>query len=147
MADKTFEARLEDTQARWASYASFEETGSGPNGETGLIEFTPDDMLTGVGDIVLARKGMGTSYHLSVVLDDAAQGVTHVVRGQDLFETTKIHVLLQRLFGLPTPIYHHHRLIRDNQGKRLAKRDDARAIATYREAGLSPADIRAMVGL
>ena len=90
---------------------------------------------------------MGTSYHLSVVLDDAAQGVTHVVRGQDLFEATKIHVILQNLLGLPTPTYHHHKLIRDDTGKRLAKRDDARSIAKYREEGFTPLDIRKMVGL
>jgi glutamyl-Q tRNA(Asp) synthetase len=90
---------------------------------------------------------MGTSYHLAVVTDDAAQGVSHVVRGADLAEATIIHVVLQRLLGLPSPIYHHHRLIRDDQGKRLAKRDDARAIATYRAAGATPQDIRRMVGL
>jgi len=90
---------------------------------------------------------MGASYHLAVVLDDADQGITHVIRGADLAEATQIHVLLQNLLGLPTPAYHHHRLIRDAQGKRLAKRDDARAIATYRAAGASPQDIRAMVGL
>ena len=87
------------------------------------------------------------SYHLSVVLDDAAQNITHVVRGQDLFEATQIHVLLQALLDLPTPRYHHHKLIRDDAGKRLAKRDDARAIAKYRADGLAPADIRALVGL
>lgn len=90
---------------------------------------------------------MGTSYHLSVVLDDATQGISEVTRGADLFEATQIHVLLQRLLNLPTPRYHHHRLIRDDQGKRLAKRDDARAIATYRAEGASPQDIRQMVGL
>ena len=100
-----------------------------------------------IGDIVLARQGMGSSYHLAVVLDDAAQGVSHVVRGEDLFEATRIHVLLQRLLGLSTPTYHHHRLIRDDQGKRLAKRDDARALSKYRAEGASPADIRRMVGL
>lgn len=104
-------------------------------------------LVTDVGDIVLARRDMGTSYHLSVVLDDAAQDITQVIRGADLFEATQIHVLLQRLLGLPTPVYHHHRLIRDAAGKRLAKRDDARAIATYRKDGLSPRDIRDMVGL
>jgi glutamyl-Q tRNA(Asp) synthetase len=88
---------------------------------------------------------MGTSYHLSVVLDDAAQQITEVVRGADLFEATFIHVLLQRLLDLPTPAYHHHRLIRDDRGKRLAKRDDARAISLYREEGLRPEDIREMV--
>ena len=90
---------------------------------------------------------MGTSYHLAVVLDDAAQGITHVVRGEDLFAATKIHVILQHLLGLPTPLYHHHRLIRDDQGRRLAKRDDARALSKYRADGRSPRDIRQMVGL
>ena len=75
------------------------------------------------------------------------RGITHVTRGEDLFEATKIHVVLQRLLGLPTPVYHHHRLIRDDAGKRLAKRDDARAIRKYREDGASPADIRRLVGL
>lgn len=91
--------------------------------------------LQDIGDIVLSRRDFGTSYHLSVVLDDASQGVTHVVRGADLFAATAIHVLLQRLLGLPTPIYHHHDLVRDTAGKRLAKRDDARSIASYRAAG------------
>ncbi|OJY27260.1 MAG: tRNA glutamyl-Q(34) synthetase GluQRS [Rhodobacterales bacterium 65-51] len=104
-------------------------------------------MIAGVGDIVLARRDMGTSYHLSVVLDDAAQGVTHVTRGEDLFEATAIHVLLQRLLDLPTPVYHHHRLIRDAAGKRLAKRDDARALSKYRAEGATPQDIRALIGL
>ena len=126
---------------------SFTETGRGPQGETGLIEFTPLEAVRSIGDVVLARRDMGTSYHLSVVLDDAAQGITHVTRGADLFEATKIHVILQRLLGLPTPTYHHHRLIRDDQGKRLAKRDDARAIATWRAGGATPQDIRRLIGL
>ncbi|MDM8167752.1 tRNA glutamyl-Q(34) synthetase GluQRS [Roseovarius sp.] len=124
---------------------AFTETGAGPEGETGHIE--PADMITSVGDVALARPGMGASYHLSIVCDDAEQQITHVIRGQDLFSATQIHVLLQRLLDLPTPVYHHHRLIRDDTGKRLAKRDDARAIATYRDEGKTPADIRAMVGL
>lgn len=99
-----------------------------------------------IGDIVLARRGMGTSYHLSVVVDDAAQGITHVVRGRDLAEATPIHVILQRLLGLPQPVYHHHRLIRDDLGLRLAKRDDARSLAAYRADGASPSDIRRLVG-
>lgn len=126
---------------------SFVETGSGPNGETGLVEFSAQSVVDQIGDIVLARRDMGTSYHLSVVLDDAAQNITHVIRGQDLFEATKIHVVLQRLLGLPTPVYHHHQLIRDEDGKRLAKRDDARAIALYRSEGKTPEDIRTLVGL
>ncbi len=145
--------RLDMAQAVTAShgfrerYDHFTETGAGPDGQTGLVEFTPDEMTQGVGDVVLARRDMGTSYHLSVVVDDAAQGVTHVVRGQDLFEATRIHVLLQRLLALPTPVFHHHRLIRDASGKRLAKRDDARAIRKYRQDGATPDDIRRMVGL
>lgn len=113
----------------------------------GSVIVTKENLLNGVGDIVLARRDMGTSYHLSVVLDDAAQGITDVMRGADLFEATAIHVVLQALLGLPTPSYHHHQLIRDDAGKRLAKRDDARAISLYRAQGMSPADIRTMVGL
>ena len=136
-------ARIVDARGGLA----FTETGAGPEGETGGVVNSAAQMVTGVGDIVLARRDMGTSYHLSVAIDDAGQGITHVLRGQDLFGATPIHVLLQRLLGLPTPIYHHHRLIRDEAGKRLAKRDDARAIRTYRTDGASPADIRSMVGL
>lgn len=125
----------------------FAESGAGPAGETGAIALAASALPASLGDIVLARREMGTSYHLAVVLDDAAQGVDLVVRGQDLFEATAIHVVLQRLLGLPVPDYHHHRLIRDEAGKRLAKRDDARAIAKYRAEGASPEDIRRMVGL
>jgi glutamyl-Q tRNA(Asp) synthetase len=100
-----------------------------------------------IGDVVLCRRDMGTSYHLSVVLDDALQGITDVVRGEDLFDATVIHVVLQHLLELPVPRYHHHRLIRDTAGKRLAKRDDARALSTYRAQGATPEDIRKMVGL
>lgn len=107
----------------------------------------PKLLQTTVGDVVLCRKDMGTSYHLSVVVDDAAQGVSDVVRGQDLEDATRIHVLLQTLLGLPTPTYHHHRLIRDDAGKRLAKRDDARALSKYRTEGATPSDIRRLVGL
>lgn len=125
----------------------FEECGNGASSPKGRIGFTPEDVANEIGDVVLARRDMGTSYHLSVVLDDAEQGVSDVVRGEDLFEATRIHVVLQRLLGLPTPRYHHHRLIRDDAGKRLAKRDDARALAKYRAEGASPADIRRLVGL
>lgn len=98
------------------------------------------------GDFVLSRRGMGTSYHLAVTVDDAEQGITEVTRGDDLFAATYLHVLLQALLGLPTPAYHHHTLIRDAAGKRLAKRDDARAIRRYRAEGMTPDDIRRMVG-
>ncbi|ACM00799.1 tRNA glutamyl-Q(34) synthetase GluQRS [Cereibacter sphaeroides] len=106
----------------------------------------PQNLARSVGDVMLARRGFGTSYHLAVVVDDAAQGVTEVVRGADLFEATAIHVLLQRLLGLPVPDFHHHRLIRDAAGKRLAKRDDSKALAKYRAEGMSPAEVRALVG-
>lgn len=100
-----------------------------------------------IGDVILSRRGMGTSYHLAVVVDDAAQGVTLVTRGRDLLQATFIHVLLQRLLDLPAPAYLHHRLIRDAAGQRLAKRDDARAIRQYRDQGATPADIRRLTGL
>ncbi len=104
-------------------------------------------MIAGTGDIVLARRDIGTSYALAVTVDDAAQRVTEVVRGEDLFDATPVQVLLRRLLGLPVPLFHHHALIRDAAGRRLAKRDDARALATLRAEGATPADIRAMVGL
>lgn len=107
-----------------------------------------DRALRQIGDVVLSRKGEDiVAYFLVSAFDDADQGVTHVIRGEDLFDFTPIQVILQRLFDLPTPLYHHHRLIRDDQGKRLAKRDDARAISKYRAEGATPADIRRMVGL
>lgn len=122
---------------------SFDDSGE----RAGSHGYTPDFMIENIGDIVLARRDIGTSYHLSVVVDDAAQHISEVVRGADLFEATPIHVLLQHLLGLPTPRYHHHRLIRDASGKRLAKRDDARALAKYRAEGVTPQQIRAMIGL
>ncbi len=123
---------------------AFTETGPAHAGRHHLAAAA---LVDGIGDVVLARRDMAAAYHLAVVLDDAATGVTHVIRGEDLFEATRIHVLLQSLLDLPTPIYHHHALIRDDQGKRLAKRDDARAIAKYRAEGASPQDIRSLVGL
>ncbi|NBB97135.1 MAG: tRNA glutamyl-Q(34) synthetase GluQRS [Alphaproteobacteria bacterium] len=113
----------------------------------GVHWLDPDWMIARVGDVVLSRRDMGTSYHLSVVLDDAAQGITEVTRGMDLFDATAIHVLLQALLELPAPRYWHHDLVRDDNGKRLAKRDDARALATLRADGATPADIRASLGL
>lgn len=121
----------------------FQEMEFAPGGKS----ITASEMISSVGDAVLVRRGMAASYHLSIVIDDADQGITDVIRGQDLFEATKIHVVLQALLGLPVPLYHHHPLIRDAAGKRLAKRDDARAIATYRAEGATPADIRRRVGL
>ena len=135
--------RLDLTRAvNRARDIAFTETGPS---RPGRHQIGPLEMLSGVGDVVLARRDMGTSYHLSVVVDDAHQGVTHVTRGEDLFDATEIHVLLQHLLGLPTPTYHHHLLIRDDTGKRLAKRDDARALSRYRAEGATPADIRRLL--
>ncbi|WP_420567216.1 tRNA glutamyl-Q(34) synthetase GluQRS [Thalassovita sp.] len=126
---------------------SFLEMGEVTNDTPKTVRFQLEDLKTQVGDFIVSRREFLGSYHLSVVLDDAAQGITHVIRGRDIFDATKIHVLLQQLLGLPTPTYLHHRLIRDEAGKRLAKRDDARAISKFRADGATPADIRRMVGL
>jgi glutamyl-Q tRNA(Asp) synthetase len=119
------------------------ETGHGPAGETATVVARPQDW----GDVVLARKETPTSYHLSVVVDDAVQGVTHVVRGRDLFWSTSIHRLLQALLGLPAPRWHHHRLILGPDGRKLAKSTRSTALRELRARGLTPADIRRMVGL
>lgn len=98
-----------------------------------------------LGDVVLARKDIATSYHLAVTVDDAAQNITVITRGADLFASTHIHRLLQALLDLPVPVWRHHRLICDEHGNRLAKRDDARSIRSYRDQGMTPADVRRMV--
>ena len=132
-----------DMAAAATAPVTYTETGNAPGPKTK----TPEALISQIGDVVLARRDYPTSYHLAVVVDDAHQSVTHVTRGEDLAEATPIHALLQTRLGLPTPRYHHHRLIRDEAGKRLAKRDDARALSRYRAEGASPADIRAMIGL
>lgn len=115
--------------------------------QTGTRRLNADQLIQSVGDIVLARKEVGTAaYHLSVVLDDAAQGVTEAVRGADLIEATQIHRLLQALLDLPEIAYHHHALIRDEDGIRLAKRSDAKAISKYRDEGMSPEDVKELIG-
>ena len=139
--------RLDMRRAVRAQGYDFSETGAGPEGQSGRISVHSDTLIHTIGDVVVSRRDMGTSYHLSVVIDDAAQQITHVTRGADLFDATRIHVVLQALLDLPTPVYHHHRLIRDMDGKRLAKRDDARALSTYRARGLGPDDIRHMLGI
>jgi glutamyl-Q tRNA(Asp) synthetase len=124
---------------------AFTETGPAHAGRHRLSDET---VLAQIGDIVLSRKGEDiVAYFLASAFDDADQEITHVIRGEDLFDFTAVQVVLQHLFGLPTPVYHHHHLIRDDQGKRLAKRDDARALSRYRAEGASPQDIRRMVGL
>jgi glutamyl-Q tRNA(Asp) synthetase len=122
---------------------AWEETGAGPAGETGTVPADP----AAWGDVVLARKDTPTSYHLAVVVDDAAQGVTDVVRGRDLFPSTGVHRLLQALLGLPAPRYHHHRLILGADGKKLSKSTAATGLRDLRAQGVTPADIRRLVGL
>jgi glutamyl-Q tRNA(Asp) synthetase len=119
----------------------WQESGAGPAGETGTVAAEPARW----GDIVLARKETPTSYHLAVVIDDARQGVTHVVRGRDLFWSTSLHRLLQALLDLPWPTYHHHRLVLDADGRKLSKSTQATALRMLRVAGATAADIRAMV--
>jgi glutamyl-Q tRNA(Asp) synthetase len=119
------------------------ETGAGPDGETGEVPARPQAW----GDVVLGRKDVPTSYHLAVVIDDALQGVTHVVRGQDLFWSTSVHRLLQHLLGLPAPVYHHHRLILDADGRKLSKSTQATALRELRAQGVKPAEIRQRTGL
>jgi glutamyl-Q tRNA(Asp) synthetase len=119
------------------------EHGGGPEGETGAVTARPEAW----GDVVLARKETPTSYHLSVVVDDALQGVTEVVRGRDLFWSTSVHRLLQALLGLPQPCYRHHRLVLDAEGRKLSKSTAATALRELRAGGAIPADIRGLVGL
>jgi glutamyl-Q tRNA(Asp) synthetase len=119
------------------------ETGSGPDRESGIVAAAPARW----GDVVLGRKEAPTSYHLSVVIDDARQGITHVVRGRDLFWSTSVHRLLQALLGLPVPVYHHHRLVLDAAGRKLSKSTRATALRTLRESGVGADQIRRMVGL
>lgn len=106
-----------------------------------------DTLRGNTGDAALSRRDIGTSYHIAAVVDDAAQGITEVVRGIDLFEVTPLHVLLQALLDLPRPSYWHHHLIRDENGRRLAKRDDAKSIRAYRMAGETPAEVMRRIGV
>ena len=134
--------RLDLRQAltRVSSPLTWIETGAAPDG-------TPAASPERWGDVILGRKETPASYHLAVVLDDAMQEVTHVVRGLDLYEATAIHRLLQEILGLPTPVYHHHRLVLGDDGKKLAKRDKSTTLRDLRAAGWTPADVRRAVGL
>lgn len=128
-----------------AGGATFAETGPTQRGQHRIDR---DTALARIGDVVLSRKGEDiVAYFLASAFDDADQGISHVIRGEDLFDFTPVQVILQHLLGLPTPVYHHHALVRDEAGKRLAKRDDARALQKYRAEGATPAEIRRMVGL
>jgi glutamyl-Q tRNA(Asp) synthetase len=129
--------------ARAGDGLAWTEHGEGPHGETGEVVADPRAW----GDVIVARKETPTSYHLSVVIDDALQGVTNVVRGEDLFYSTGVHRLLQRLLDLPAPSYRHHRLIRDEEGHKLSKTGHATGLRELRAAGATQADIRRLLGL
>ena len=128
---------------RKVSGLTWNEVGEGPDGEHDLVAARPEAW----GDVILARKETPTSYHLSVVVDDALQGVTEIVRGQDLFHATSVHRLLQALLGLTEPIYRHHGLIRGTDGRKLSKSDRSTGLRELRAAGTSPAGVRTAVGL
>jgi len=131
-----------DAAVARAGVLTWSETGAGPRGETGRVTAVPQMW----GDVVLARKELPTSYHLAAVLDDALQGISDVVRGQDLFWSTSIHRLLQALLGLPEPVYHHHKLILGDDGRKLSKSTPATGLRDLRSGGLTALDIRRMVG-
>jgi glutamyl-Q tRNA(Asp) synthetase len=143
-AGEPFAVRLAiDAAVARAGVLNWTETGAGPQGQSGRVTAVPQMW----GDVVLARKETPSSYHLAVAVDDALQGVTDVVRGQDLFWSTSIHRLLQALLGLPEPVYHHHKLILDADGRKLAKSTQATSLRELRAAGATAVDIRRMVGL
>jgi len=143
-AGEPYALRLDMTAAMArAGKLTWVETGAGRNGETGTIAADPAVW----GDVILARKESPTSYHLAVVVDDAAQGVSDVVRGRDLFHATAVHRLLQALLGLPQPRYHHHRLILDADGSKLSKSSQSTGLRELRARGVAPAEIRRLAGL
>lgn len=126
-----------------AGTLSWTELGAGPGGETGIVAARPEQW----GDVILARKETPTSYHLAAVVDDALQGVTDVVRGQDLFWATGVHRLLQVLLGLPQPAYRHHALVLDETGQKLSKSTRSTALRELRASGVSADDVRRLAGL
>ena len=154
MKEQEWEARIAEGQpyairldmekaAEWAGPLRWRETGMGPAGETGDIAADP----AAWGDVIVGRKDMPTSYHLAVVADDALQGVTNVVRGQDLFWSTSVHRVLQALLDLPPPAYCHHRLILDADGRKLSKSTAATGLRELRAQGATPADVRRLVDM
>ncbi|MFB6414730.1 MULTISPECIES: tRNA glutamyl-Q(34) synthetase GluQRS [Bradyrhizobium] len=122
---------------------SWNELGEGSQRERGIVPARPEAW----GDVILARKETPTSYHLSVVVDDALQGVSEIVRGRDLFHATSVHRLIQVLLGLPEPAYRHHRLICDGEGRKLSKSSRSTGLRELRAAGITPSGIRRLVGL
>jgi glutamyl-Q tRNA(Asp) synthetase len=143
-AGEPYAIRLDMAAAQeWAGPLRWTEAGAGPAGESGEVSAQPEAW----GDVVLGRKDTPTSYHLSVVIDDALQGVTDVARGQDLFWSTSVHRLLQALLGLPAPVYRHHRLILDADGRKLSKSTQSTGLRELRAQGMTPDDIRRLVDL
>jgi glutamyl-Q tRNA(Asp) synthetase len=143
-SDTPYALRLDMAAARARTGdLGWTERGEGPDGETGAVAARPEAW----GDVILARKETPTSYHVSVVIDDALQGVSEVVRGRDLFWSTSVHRLLQQLLGLPQPAYRHHRLVLDGSGHKLSKSTQATALRELRAGGATPADIRRLVGV
>lgn len=147
-AGEPYALRLDTAKAlevAWAGQGvgAWQEAGRGPAGETGVVAGRPQAW----GDVILARKDAPAAYHLAVVVDDSVQGVTHVVRGADLFWATSVHRLLQTVLDLPAPAYEHHALVLDETGAKLAKSTQATAVRDLRRQGLTAADVRRMAGL
>ena len=144
--DESFAWRLSLEASRRRLGGGYESmafrNGSGAENDVEMVQAEPGT----AGDVVLARKGLGVAYHLAVVVDDALQGITRVIRGEDLFEATHIQVLLQHLLGLPTPSYRHHALLLRPDGKRFAKRDTAETLRAIRESGVTAEELRRQLG-
>ena len=134
---------MEAAVGRAGEGLSWHEEGAGPEGESGQVEANP----LAWGDVIVARRDVPTSYHLAVVVDNAIQGIPHVVRGRDLFYATAVQRLIQELLGLTPPSYLHHELILGEDGRKLSKSRRDTAIAALREVGAQPGDIARMVGL
>ncbi len=134
---------MEGAKKHLSEIPGWQETGEGPEGQSGWIIEDPANW----GDVVLGRKDVPTSYLLACVLDDALQGVTHIVRGQDLFHVTSVHRVLQELLGLPPPQYQHHALILGKDGRKLSKSSRDTSLRQLREVGLQPVDVARMAGV
>ena len=142
-APYTWRLDMQAAASRLSAPVTWSESGAGPDGATGIIRSDPRAW----GDVVLARADVPASYHIAVVVDDALQGVTHVVRGRDLFGATAVHRLLQELLGLSVPDYHHHHLVLDEDGRKLSKSRASTSLRALRESGMQPSDIVRLTGL